>query len=54
MRRDVSIFIEVGEESEVKARKGKGRFQRGTMACVSENSGDDGRYLNSDHPGWRV
>lgn len=22
------------------------------MACVSENSGDDGRYLNSDHPGW--
>lgn len=23
------------------------------MACVSENSGDDGRYLNSDHPGWK-
>jgi len=25
---------------------------RRTMACVSENLGDDGRYLNSDHPGW--
>lgn len=24
------------------------------MACVSENSGDDGRYLNSDHPGCAV
>lgn len=28
--------------------------QRGTTACVSENSGDDERYLNSDHPGWSL
>lgn len=44
-----SMFIDSSREA---AGMKRVLNHRRTMACVSENSRDDGRYLNSDHPGW--